>query len=71
VGAFKEPSQAESVRKPLAAAGLAAYLVAVPADDGQVRYKVRVGAFKTREEALRMAERMRQERSLATFVTQR
>ena len=69
VGAFKERGQAESVRKPLVAAGLSAYLAMVPADGGQVRYKVRVGSFKTREEAVRMAERMRQERSLTAFVT--
>ncbi len=71
VGAFKERGQAESMRKPLAAAGLDAYLSVVPADDGQARYKVRVGGFKTREEAVRMAERIRQERSLTAFVTPR
>jgi len=71
VGAFKERGQAEGMRKPLAAAGLDAYLSVVPADGGQVRYKVRVGGFKTREEAVRMAERIRQERSLTAFVTPR
>ena len=69
VGVFKDRGQAESVRRPLAASGFDAYLTAVPVADGQTHYKVRMGSFKTREEAGRMAERVRQERSLAAFVT--
>jgi DedD protein len=69
VGVFKDRSQAESVRRPLAASGFDAYLTAVPVADGQTHYKVRMGSFKTREEAGRMAERVRQERSLTAFVT--
>jgi len=69
VGVFKDRGQAESVRRPLAASGFDAYLTAVAVGDGQMHYKVRMGSFKTREEAGRMAERVRQERSLAAFVT--
>jgi cell division protein FtsN len=69
VGAFKDRDQAESVRKPLAAAGFDVYLTTVTAEDGQLRYKVRLGSFKTRDEAARMADRVRQERSLTAFVT--
>jgi len=71
VGAFKDRNQAESVRKPLAAGGFDPYVIAAPGEDGQLRYKVRVGGYKTREDAARMAERMRRERSLTAFVTQR
>jgi DedD protein len=71
VGVFKDRGQAESVRRPLAASGFDAYLAAVPAADGQTHYKVRMGSFKTREEAGQMAERVRQERSLTAFVTPR
>lgn len=71
VGVFKDRDQAESVRRPLAASGFDAYLAAVPAADGQTHYKVRMGSFKTREEAGQMAERVRQERSLTAFVTPR
>jgi cell division protein FtsN len=71
VGVFKDRGQAESVRRPLAASGFDAYLVAVPAADGQMQYKVRMGSFKTRDEAGQMAERIRQERSLTAFVTPR
>jgi cell division protein FtsN len=69
VGVFKDRGQAESVRRALAASGFDAYLIAVPAADGQTQYKVRMGSFKTREEAGRLAERVRQERSLTAFVT--
>jgi cell division protein FtsN len=69
VGVFKDRGQAESVRRPLAASGFDAYLTAVPVADGQMHYKVRMGSFKTREEAARMAERIRQERSLTAFIT--
>jgi DedD protein len=71
VGVFKDRVQAESVRRPLAASGFDAYLTAVPTADGQTHYKVRMGSFKTREEAGQMAERVRQERSLTAFVTPR
>jgi len=70
-GAFRDRGQAEGLRKHLAGAGLDAYLLAVPDEGGEVHYKVRVGTFKTREEALRMAERVRQERLLTAFVTPR
>ena len=69
VGVFKDRGQAESVRRPLAASGFDAYLTAVPLADGQTHYKVRMGSFKTREEAARLAERIRQERSLTAFIT--
>jgi len=71
VGSFKDRGQAESVRKPLAAANLDVSVATVPAEDGTMRYKVRVGAFKTRDDAARMAERIRQERSLPAFVAAR
>lgn len=69
VGVFKDRGQAESVRRPLAAAGYDTYLTAVPAPDGQMRYKVRTGSFKTREDAARTAQRVRQEQALTPFVT--
>jgi cell division protein FtsN len=70
-GAFKDRGPAEGVRRHLAAAGFDAYLVAVPGEGGEVRYKVRIGSFKTRDEAARTAERIRQERSLTAFVAPR
>lgn len=71
VGVFKDRGQAESVRRPLAAAGYDAYLTTVSTADGQIRYKVRTGSFKSREDAARAAQRVRQEQALTPFVTTR
>jgi cell division protein FtsN len=70
VGAFRERGQAEGVRRGLAGAGFDAYVLAAP-DGTDIRYKVRLGSFRTREEAARVAQRVRQERSLSAFVTSR
>ena len=58
-----------SSRQQLASAGLDAYVVAVTAQDGVARYRVRVGTYRSREEAVSAAERIRAQRSLPTFVT--
>ncbi|HET8530323.1 MAG TPA: SPOR domain-containing protein [Methylomirabilota bacterium] len=69
VGAFKNRRQAEDTRQQLAAAGLEAYVASVAAQDGQPRFRVRVGTYRTREEAAVVAERIRAQRSLTAFVT--
>jgi DedD protein len=69
VGAFKNRRQAEDSRQQLASAGLDAYVVTVAAQDGVARYRVRVGTFRSREEAAATAERLRSQRALSTFVT--
>jgi cell division protein FtsN len=69
VGAFRDRTQAEAVRKQMASAGFEAYLTPVEAGPGEVRYKVRLGSFRSREDAGRVADRVRSERSLAAFVT--
>ena len=69
VGAFKNRKQADAVQRGLIGAGFPAQVSALMADDGQARYRVRVGSFKARGEAERVAERLRAERSLATYVT--
>jgi DedD protein len=69
VGAFKNRRQAEDTRQHLAATGLEAYVASVAAQDGQPRFRVRVGTYRTREEAAVVAERLRAQRSLTAFVT--
>ncbi len=69
VGAYKSRRQAEDTRQQLAAAGLDAYVAKVAAQDGQARFRVRVGTYRTREEAATAADRIRAQRSLTTFVT--
>jgi DedD protein len=69
VGAFKNRRQAEDTRQQLAAAGLEAYVASVAAQDGQPRFRVRVGTYRSREEAAAAAERIRVQRSLTAFAT--
>jgi len=69
VGAYKNRRQADDSRQQLASAGLDAYVVTLAAQEGVARYRVRVGTYRTREEAATAAERLRAQRSLATFVT--
>ena len=69
VGVFKSAPQAEAVKARLGRGGFDGQITASPGDDGQPRYRVRVGSFKTRDDASRAAERIRADRSLSTFVT--
>ena len=69
VGAFKNRRQAEDTRQQLATAGLEAYVASVAAQDGQPRFRVRVGTYRSREEAAAAAERIRAQRSLTAFAT--
>jgi len=67
-GAFKTRAQADGLERQLRQAGFDAYVTQAPGEDGQVRFRVRVGTFKNKAEAQRMADRMRAERSVAAFV---
>ena len=69
VGAFKNRRQAEDTRQQLTTAGLEAYVASVAAQDGQPRFRVRVGTYRSREEAAAVAERIRAQRSLTAFAT--
>ena len=69
VAAYKNRRQAEETRQQLAASGLDAYVARVAAQEGQARFRVRVGTYRTREEAAAAADRLRARRSLTTFVT--
>jgi cell division protein FtsN len=69
VGVFRNAQQADRLKRELAEAGFPAQVTTATADDGQLRYRVRVSGFKTRDEALRAAERVRSDRSLPTYVT--
>jgi DedD protein len=69
VGAYKNRRQADDSRQQLASAGLDAYVVTLAAQEGVARYRVRVGTYRSREEAAAAAERLRAQRSLTTFVT--
>ncbi len=69
VGAFRSRQQADGIQKQLAEAGFPVFQSAAAAADGQPRYRVRVGGARSREEALRLAERVRARVPVTTFVT--
>jgi len=69
VGAYRARPPAETLRASLAAAGHDARVIEV--EGPAARYRVRVGAFATREAARDAAARLAGERSLSTFVTTR
>jgi hypothetical protein len=46
-----------------------AYVASATTSDGHANYRVRIGTFKSKVEAQRVAERVRGERSLAAFIT--
>jgi cell division protein FtsN len=71
VGVFKSPQQAAGVKRQLAEKGFEAEVAPMTGDDGHLRYRVRVGTFRSKEDAVRTAERVRSDRSLPTFVTVR
>lgn len=71
VGAYRDRSPAEALERGLRAGGFEAYVAAVNGSEGEATYKVRVGSFASRTEALGLALRLRRERALAPFVTTR
>jgi len=71
VAAFKTQAQADTLQQQLKKAGFDAYVAVVAASDGQTNYRVRIGAFKSKLDAQRMADRLRGERSVAAFITPR
>ena len=67
--AFKTQAQADALQKQLKQAGFDAYVASTTTSDGHANYRVRIGTFKSKAEAQRVAERVRGERSLAAFIT--
>lgn len=69
VGAFRSRQQADDVQKRLAEAGFPAVLSTIALDDGQSRYRVRVGGARSRGEAEQLAQQVRARLPVATLVT--
>ena len=69
VGAFKSRQQADDVQKRLTEAGFPAVLSPVTLDDGQARYRVRVGGARSRGEAEQLAQQVRARLPLTALVT--
>ncbi len=69
VGAFRSRQQADGVQRRLTEAGFPAVLSAVALEDGQSRYRVRVGGARSRGEAEQLAQQVRARVSVTTLVT--
>jgi len=71
VSSFRSRALAEEQVKRLMAKGYDAYFAVVQSENGQARYRVRVGSFGTRTEAESVADRLRGDLKLNPFVTRR
>lgn len=65
----REQAQAQKVLERLLGAGYDAFLSPVEVD-GQIMYRVRIGPFRERSEAERVADRVRHDFHLDTWITQ-
>ena len=68
VGAFAESSAAEELASSLRSSGLPVYVSPSAAAAGDQRWRVRVGPLATREEADRIAARLKTKEKLPTWV---
>jgi cell division septation protein DedD len=68
VGAFADSRSAEQLAERLRKAGLQVYVSPSAAAEGDKRWRVRVGPYKTREEADQIATRLKTKEKLPTWV---
>lgn len=68
VGAFGESRAAEQLAESLRSSGLPVYVSPSAAAAGEQRWRVRVGPIATREEAERIASRLKAKEKLPTWV---
>ena len=68
VGAFAESGAAEQLAASLRSSGLPVYVSPSAAAEGDKRWRVRVGPLATREEADRIAARLKTKEKLPTWV---
>jgi len=69
LGSFHEAERARVFSENLAARGYQPYIMNITMPDGTMTYRVRIGRFATREEAMGMASRIESAEKLSVFVT--
>jgi cell division septation protein DedD len=69
VSAYRSRALAEELRSRLAARGFDAHVFPSITEDGRPRYRVRIGAYGSRNDAERVASELRTERGLNPLVT--
>jgi DedD protein len=69
LGSFHEAERARVFSENLAAKGYQSYVMNIAMPDGTMTYRVRIGRFATREEAMSMAARIESTEKISVFVT--
>jgi DedD protein len=69
LGSFHEAERARVFSEHLAARGYQSYVMNIAMPDGTMTYRVRIGRFATREEAMSMAARIESTEKISVFVT--
>lgn len=69
LGSFHEAERARVFSDNLAARGYQPYVMNIAMPDGTMTYRVRIGRFATREEAMSMAARIESTEKISVFVT--
>jgi len=69
LGSFHEAERARVFSDNLAARGYQPYVMKIAMPDGTMTYRVRIGRFATREDAMSMAARIESTEKISVFVT--
>ena len=69
IAALNDPLRAKDAVQQLKVNGLPAYLVSPPASDPDAPYRVRVGPYRSREEAQKTAATLEAQRNEKLWVT--
>lgn len=69
LGSFHEAERARVFSENLAAKGYQPYVMNIAMPDGTMTYRVRIGRFATREEAMGMAARIESTEKISVFIT--
>ena len=69
IAALNDPLRAKDTVQKLKAAGMPAYLVSPPPSDPDAPYRVRLGPYNSREEALKVAATLEAQRGEKLWVT--
>jgi cell division septation protein DedD len=69
LGSFHEAERARVFLENLAVRGYQPYVMNIAMPDGTITYRVRIGRFATREEAISMAARIESTEKISVFVT--
>lgn len=70
IGSFKKESEARSFESKLIKKGFDAYVIMLNASENDIWYRVRIGSFKNREDAIQVIEKIEKNEGMKAFVTE-